>query len=152
MSRIGRLPIDIPPGVKVDIKENEVTVSGPKGKLTRSFDPSMTITLSDNRVVVTRPDDEREHRALHGLTRTLLANMVLGVSSGFEKTLELVGVGYRAEKAGDKFILRCGFSHTVELSPLSGITLSLDGTQRLKVAGINKETVGEMAAEIRAIL
>jgi len=151
MSRIGRLPVDIPPGVTVDIKQNEVTVSGPKGKLTRRFDPDMTITLKDNKIVVTRPDDEREHRALHGLTRSLLANMVTGVSSGFEKDLEIVGVGYRVEKAGAKIVLRCGFSHTVEVAPLSGVTLGLEGTQKIKITGIDKETVGEMAAEIRAI-
>jgi large subunit ribosomal protein L6 len=151
MSRIGRLPITLPPGVKVDIKENEVSVTGPRGKLTRTFHPDMKITLTDGKIVVTRPDDEREHRALHGLTRALLANMVAGVSAGFEKNLEMSGVGYRVEKSGNNIVLRAGFSHTVEVAPKYGVTLSIDGTTKIKVTGVDKQAVGEMAAEIRGI-
>jgi large subunit ribosomal protein L6 len=151
MSRVGRMPITVPPGVAVDIKKNEVTVTGPKGKLSRRFNPDMSITVSDNTITVSRPSDERAHRSFHGLTRSLLANMVEGVTSGFEKTLEIVGVGYRAEQAGDKLVIRVGYSHPVEVSPLPGVTLAVEGGNRIKVTGISKEAVGEMAAEIRAI-
>ena len=151
MSRVGRMPIDVPPGVVVDIKRDGVRVTGPKGELRRRFNPDMSIALNSDSLVVTRPSDSKEHRSLHGLTRSLLANMVEGVTNGFEKTLEIVGVGYRVEKAGDKLVFRVGFSHPVEVSPLPGITLAVDGTNRIKVLGINKEVVGEMAAEIRAI-
>jgi large subunit ribosomal protein L6 len=151
MSRVGRMPIAVPAGVKVTIKQDRVTVTGPKGELERRFNPEMSITLKDNILTVSRPDDSREHRSLHGLTRSLLANMVQGVSGGFEKTLEIVGVGYRAEKAGDKLLLRVGFSHPVEVTPLPGVSLEVEGNNRIKVSGINKEDVGEMAAEIRAI-
>jgi len=116
MSRIGRMPIDLPQGVKVDIKGNEVKVTGPKGELDRSFNPQMTISQRDNQMVVTRPSDERQHRALHGLTRTLLSNMVQGVTAGYEKTLDIVGVGYKAEKKGDNLIFKLGYSHTIEVS------------------------------------
>lgn len=151
MSRIGRMPIAVPEGVKVSIDKDKVTITGPKGELERRFNPDMSITLKDNRLMVSRPDDSKEHRSLHGLTRSLLANMVQGVSGGFEKTLEIVGVGYRAEKAGDKLVLRVGFSHLVEVNPLPGVSLNIEGANRIKVSGINKEAVGEMAAEIRAI-
>jgi large subunit ribosomal protein L6 len=151
MSRVGRMPITVPPGVAVDIKKNEVTVTGPKGKLSRRFNPDMSITVSNNTITVSRPSDERAHRSFHGLTRSLLANMVEGVTSGFEKTLEIVGVGYRAEKVGDKLVIRVGYSHPVEVSPLPGVTLAVEGNNRIKVSGISKEAVGEMAAEIRAI-
>jgi large subunit ribosomal protein L6 len=145
------MPIPVPEGVTVTIKKNTVTVAGPKGELQRSFNPDMKIVLKDNTLTVSRPDDSKEHRSMHGLTRSLLANMVQGVSGGFEKTLEIVGVGYRAEKAEDKLVLRVGFAHTVEVSPLPGVTLGVEGANRIKVSGINKESVGEMAAEIRAI-
>ena len=151
MSRIGRMPITIPQGVTVKIDRNEVTVTGSKGELCRNFNPDMAITLDDNTLTVSRPTDNRQHRSLHGLTRSLLANMVEGVASGFEKNLEIVGVGYRAEKAGDKLVIRVGYSHPVEVSPLPGISLSVEGSNRIKVSGIEKEAVGEMAAEIRAI-
>ncbi|MDO8636655.1 MAG: 50S ribosomal protein L6, partial [Dehalococcoidia bacterium] len=113
MSRIGRLPIAVPVGVTINIKEGEVAVKGPKGQLLRTFNKDMAIALNDNVIVVSRPSDNRSHRSLHGLTRTLLANMVEGVSKGYEKTLEVVGVGYRVEKQGDKVMLRIGFSHMV---------------------------------------
>ncbi len=151
MSRIGRLPIPLPPGVTVSIKEHQVTVTGPKGELSRSFHPDMTITLKDNVLTVTRPSDGRAHRSLHGLTRTLLANMVEGVTKGFEKRLEIVGVGYRSEKTGDKLVMRVGFSHLVEVLPLPGVSFGVEGGNRITVSGIDKEVVGEMAARIRAI-
>ncbi len=151
MSRVGRMPITVPPGVVVSIKQDEVTVSGPKGELCRRFHPDMSITLNNNSLIVSRPSDGRVHRSLHGLTRSLLANMVEGVTSGFEKNLEIVGVGYRAEKVGDKLVIRIGYSHQVEVSPLPGLFLAVEGANRIKVTGISKEVVGEMAAEIRAI-
>jgi len=145
------MPIAVPPGVVVEIKKDGVTVTGPKGELCRHFNPDMSITLDNDSLTVTRPSDSRTHRSLHGLTRSLLANMVGGVTGGFEKTLEIVGVGYRVEKAGDKLVIRVGFSHPVEVSPLSGVSLAVEGANRIKVTGIDKEVVGEMAAEIRAI-
>ncbi len=151
MSRIGQMPITVPQGVTVSIKGDKATVTGPKGELSRRFNSDISITQHDNSLTVSRPSDSRVHRSLHGLTRSLLANMVEGVSSGFEKGLEIVGVGYRAEKVGDKLTIRVGHSHPVEVTPLPGISLDTEGTNRIKVTGINKEVVGEMAAEIRAI-
>jgi len=151
MSRVGQVPIPVPQGVTVNIKEDEVAVTGPKGELRRSVNPDMSITLNDNSLIVSRPSDSRVHRSLHGLTRSLVANMVEGVTKGFEKGLEIVGVGYRAEKTGDKLVLRIGFSHLVEVSPLPGVSLDVEGSNRIKVTGIDKEVVGEMAARIRAI-
>ena len=145
------MPITVPPGVVVNIKQGEVTVTGPRGELSRRFNPDMAITLNNNSLIVSRPDDSKEHRSLHGLTRSLLASMVEGVTRGFERELEIVGVGYRAEKAGDKLIIRVGYSHPVEVSPLPGVSLTVEGTNRIKVTGINKEVVGEMAARIRRI-
>jgi large subunit ribosomal protein L6 len=145
------MPIPVPEGVKVSIAKDRVTVTGPKGELERRFNPDIGIVLDNNNLIVSRPDDSKEHRSLHGLTRSLLANMVQGVSSGFEKNLEIVGVGYRAEKTGDKLVLRVGFSHPVEVTPLPGVSLEVEGGNRIKVSGINKEVVGEMAAKIRAI-
>jgi len=151
MSRVGRMPIPVPEGVTVSIKKDKVTVTGPKGELERCFNPDMKVVLKDNIITVSRPDDSKEHRSLHGLTRSLLANMVQGVSGGFEKTLEIVGVGYRAEKAEDKIVLRIGFSNQIEVTPLPGVSLDVEPGNRIKVSGINKEVVGQMAAEIRAI-
>ena len=151
MSRIGKLPILVPTGVTVDISGERVTVKGPKGQLTRSMPAEMHVAMEGSNLVVTRPSDNIKHRAYHGLTRTLLANIVQGVSKGFEKTLDIVGVGYRAEKTGDKLMLRLGFSHQVEVKPLPGITLAVEGTNKIKVSGINKEDVGQMAAKIRAL-
>ena len=150
MSRVGRMPIPVPQGVKVSIEKDMVTVTGPKGELRRRFNPDMGIVLDNNNLIVSRPDDSKEHRSLHGLTRSLLANMVQGVSNGFEKNLDIVGVGYRAEKSGDKLVLRIGYSHPVEISPLPGVSLEVEGGNRIKVSGIDKEVVGEMAARIRA--
>ncbi len=151
MSRVGRMPITLPPGVAVSIGQNEVTVTGPKGELHRHFHRDMSITLDNNTLVVSRPSDNRMHRSLHGLTRTLLANMVEGVTKGFDKGLEIVGVGYRTEKTGDKLMIRIGFSHPVEVSPLPGVSLGVEGGTRIKVTGADKEVIGEMAARIRAI-
>lgn len=151
MSRIGRMPIPIPPGVKVSIAQGQVVVSGPRGELRRRFHPDMVITQGNGNLTVSRPSDGREHRSLHGLTRTLLANMVQGVTGGFEKSLEVVGVGYRAEKTGDSVVLRIGFSHPVEVSPMPGVSLDVEGVNRIKVTGVEKELVGEMAARIRAV-
>ncbi len=151
MSRVGQMPIAVPQGVSVKIENDEVSVSGAKGELRRRFNPDMSITLDDDSLMVSRPSDGREHRSLHGLTRSLLANMVEGVTNGFEKTLEIVGVGYRAQKAEDKLVLNVGFSHPVEVTPLPGVSLAIEGANRIKVTGIDKESVGEMAARIRAI-
>ena len=150
MSRIGKAPIDIPQGVVVDIKRNKVVVTGPKGELSRSFNADMKIKLDDNILTVSRPSDGRQHRSLHGLTRTLLANMVKGVNQGFEKDLEIVGVGYKAEKSGDKLVLRVGYSHLVEMTPPAGVSIDIEGANKIKVKGIDKQAVGQMAAEIRA--
>ena len=151
MSRIGLMPIAIPQGVEVNISEGEVTVTGPKGKLHRCFHPDMSISMNDNTLTVSRPSDNSVHRSLHGLTRSLLASMVEGVTSGFKKELEIVGVGYRAEKQADNLIIRIGFSHLVEVVPLPGVSLDVEGNNRIRVTGIDKEAVGEMAARIRAI-
>lgn len=151
MSRIGKMPVTVPKGVSIDINQGEVTVKGPKGELRRQFDPDILIDLREDTLTVSRPSDDRVHRSLHGLTRSLLANMVEGVTDGFDRTLEIVGVGYRAEKRGDNLVINIGFSHPVEVTPLPGITLEVEGNNRIKVVGIDKEVVGEMAARIRAI-
>jgi large subunit ribosomal protein L6 len=151
MSRIGRMPITVPQGVVVNIARDLVTVTGPKGELHCHVSPDMGITLENGKLAVSRPSDSKVHRSLHGLTRTLLANMVEGVTKGFEKGLELVGVGYRVEKVGEKVVIRIGFSHQVQLSPSPGLSLDVEGGNRIKVKGIDKEAVGEMAAKIRAI-
>ncbi len=135
----------------MDISGGSVTVKGPKGQLSRSVPAEMRVAMEGSNLVVTRPSDSNKHRAYHGLTRSLLANMVQGVSKGFEKTLEMVGVGYRAEKTGDKLMLRLGLSHQVEVKPMPGITLGVEGNNKIKVSGINKEDVGQMAAKIRAL-
>lgn len=149
MSRIGRMPVPIPAGVTVDIKKNVVTVKGPKGTLTRTFDPAMTIEQKDNEVVVSRPDDLKKNKALHGLTRALIHNMVIGVTEGFSKTLEVNGVGYRANKQGKKLVLSLGYSHPVELTDPEGVESKVDG-QKIIISGISKEAVGQYAAEIRS--
>ena len=145
------MPITVPQGVAVSIENSEVTVKGPKGELRRRFNSDISITQQDNTLIVSRPSDSKVHRSLHGLTRTLLANMVEGVTNGFERILEIVGVGYRAEKVGDTLVLRVGYSHSVPVSPLPGVSLAVEGTNRIKVTGVSKEAVGEMAAKIRAI-
>ena len=149
MSRIGRLPVAIPAGVTVDIQENNhVVVKGQKGKLERTLPSEMTIKLEDGHVVVTRPNDLKKMKALHGLTRTLIHNMVIGVSEGYTKTLEVNGVGYRAAKQGNKLVLSLGYSHPVEMIDPEGLSSAVDGN-KIIVSGISKEKVGQYAAEIR---
>ena len=151
MSRIGRMPIPLPQGVEVDIKGNEVRVKGPNGELSRSFDPAIAISLNQDTLTVSRPSDNRIHRSLHGLTRSLLANMVEGVSNGFKKELEIVGIGYRAQKVGEKVMLQVGYSHQVEIVPIPGVSVNVLEPQRISVQGIDKQLVGEVAAKIRAV-
>jgi large subunit ribosomal protein L6 len=151
MSRIGKMPIPIPEGVSVEINDGDVSVKGPKGELRREFSPGMSIELKENILTVSRPSNDRVHRSLHGLTRTLIANMVKGVTNGYDRYLDIVGVGYRVEQKGENLVINIGFSHTVEVKPLPGVTLTAEGNNRIKVSGINKEAVGEMSARIRAI-
>ncbi|MFC2009895.1 50S ribosomal protein L6 [Chloroflexota bacterium] len=151
MSRVGKMPIAIPAGVTVELEENTVTAKGPKGELSYTFNPEMTVTVDENEVRVTRPSDIKTHRAVHGLTRSMLANAINGVSTGFEKVLEIVGVGYRAEQDGEKLVLRMGFSHLVNVEALPGLKLVAEANNRIKVSGSDKQVVGEMAARIRAI-
>jgi large subunit ribosomal protein L6 len=151
MSRIGRKPIPVPSGVTVDINGSEVMVKGPKGSLTKTFHPDMKIVREDGVLRVERPSDERTHRALHGLTRSLLANMVTGVTQGFSKSLDLVGVGYRAQKSGEGVTLNVMFTHPVEVTPVPGITFDIEGNNRVHVRGIDKELVGQVAAQLRAV-
>ena len=149
MSRIGKQPVAIPAGVTVTINGSEVTVKGAKGELKRTFAPAMKIEQKDGSVVVTRPNDAKENRALHGLTRTLIHNMVVGVSEGFQKVLEVNGVGYRAGKSGKVLTLNLGYSHPVEMTDPEGIETVCDGQNKIIVKGIDKEKVGQYAAEIR---
>ena len=149
MSRIGRAPIAIPAGVTVKVEEgNLVTVKGPKGELSRNIHTDMTVTVEGATVTVTRPSDDKTHRSLHGLSRSLIHNMVVGVTEGFSKTLEINGVGYRAQKQGKNLNLSLGFSHPVVVEPRDGINFEVNGNA-VVVSGINKETVGQVAAEIR---
>ena len=149
MSRIGRMPVAVPAGVTVEIAEgNVVTVKGAKGTLTRELAKEMEIKMEDGHVVVTRPNDLKRMKSLHGLTRTLISNMVVGVSEGYTKTLEVNGVGYKAAKAGKKLTLSLGYSHPVEMEDPEGIETKVDGN-KIVVSGINKEKVGQYAAEIR---
>ncbi|WP_454052616.1 50S ribosomal protein L6 [Clostridium sp. Marseille-Q7071] len=151
MSRVGRLPIAIPSGVTVTVSpENVVTVKGPKGELTKAMAKVINIAIEDNSVVVTRPSDVKEHRALHGLTRALINNMVIGVTNGYTKILQLVGVGYRATLKGNKLTLNLGFSHPVEVEAVPGITFETPDANTIHVKGIDKELVGDIAADIRA--
>ena len=151
MSRIGRMPIAIPSGVTVDIAENnKVTVKGPKGELSRVLPEAMDIKLDGDNVVVTRPNDLKKNKSLHGLTRTLIYNMIIGVTEGYTKVLEVNGVGYRAQKQGKKLVLSLGYSHPVEMEDPEGIETVLDGQNKITVKGIDKEKVGQYAAEIRS--
>ncbi len=151
MSRIGRMPIPVPQGVQVEVKDNVVTVTGPKGTLTRQFHRDMDIEQRDSELVVSRPSESRVHRSLHGLTRTLLANMVIGVTTGFTRRLEVAGVGYRAQQAGKDVVLQVGFSHPVQMQAPEGVSLAVEGQNRIVVSGIDKELVGQTAARLRGV-
>jgi large subunit ribosomal protein L6 len=151
MSRVGKKPIEIPTGVTVTLNGNVVTVKGPKGELTRTFNPDMEIKVEENIINVSRPSESKEHRALHGTTRALLSNMVEGVSKGFEKALELIGVGYRAQKQGNKLVLNVGYSHPVEITPEAGLEVEVPANTKIIVKGTSKERVGALAANIRDV-
>lgn len=151
MSRVGKKPIEIPSGVTVTLDNNTVTVKGPKGELTRTFSPDIEIKVEDNIVNVSRPSDAKEHRALHGTTRAIIANMVEGVGKGYERNLELVGVGYRASKQGTKLVLNVGYSHPVEIEPEQGLEIDVPANTKVIVKGIDKERVGALAANIRGV-
>jgi len=150
MSRIGRLPIAVPSTVDVTIDGRRVTVKGPKGTLSRALHPDMSVSQADGSIVVTRPTEQKTHKQLHGLTRTLVNNMVVGVTDGYRKGLEITGVGYRAALNGRKLTLNLGYSHQIEIDPPEGITFEIENPTRLSVVGIDKELVGEMAAKVRA--
>jgi len=151
MSRIGRKPVEVPGGVEVRMEGNNVTVIGPKGQLQRELHKDMAISFQDQKLVVERPTDNKEHRSLHGLTRTLLNNMVEGVTKGFQKNLELVGVGYRAAKQGNKLVLTVGYSHPVEIEPKEGLEIEVPAPTKIIIKGTDKEKVGALAAAIRAV-
>lgn len=151
MSRIGKKILEIPQGVTLTNNSNVITVKGPKGELTREFHPEMTIKIEDNVLTVERPSDNKEHRSLHGTTRALLGNMVEGVTKGYERGLELIGVGYRANKTGNKLVLSVGYSHPVEIQPEEGIEIEVPSNTKIIVRGIDKERVGAVASNIRAV-
>ena len=150
MSRIGRLPITIPAGVDVTIEGRTVTVKGPKGSLSRDLHPDIAVSREDGSIVVTRPTEQKMHKQLHGLTRTLVNNMVVGVTDGYRKGIEITGVGYRAALNGRKLTLNLGYSHPIEIDPPEGITFEVENPTRLAVVGIDKELVGQIAAKVRA--
>ena len=150
MSRIGRAPIAIPAGVEIRVEENNVvTVKGPKGTLTQQFNPNMAIAMENGELKVTRPNDAKENRALHGLTRTLIHNMVVGVTEGFKKDLEVNGVGYRVAKEGKKLVMNLGFSHQVTMEEIEGITIDVPDPNHITISGPDKQKVGQFAAEVR---
>ena len=149
MSRIGKKPIAIPAGVDVKINGSEVTVKGPKGELKDTFNADISIVMENNEIVVSRPTDNKEHRALHGLTRTLIANMVDGVSNGYKKELEVNGVGYRAQKQGKNLVMNLGYSHQVIMPEIDGITIEVPNNNSIIISGADKQKVGQFAAEVR---
>ena len=149
MSRIGRKPINIPAGVDVKVDGSVVTVKGPKGTLTQSFNPKMTVAVEGAEIIVTRPDDAKDSRSLHGLTRTLVDNMVTGVTQGFKKDLEVQGVGYRVQKQGKDLVMTLGYSHLVTVSEIPGITIDVPGPNTIIIRGADKQLVGQFAAEVR---
>ncbi|GGI18133.1 50S ribosomal protein L6 [Gottfriedia solisilvae] len=151
MSRVGKKELVIPAGVTLTNNNNTITVKGPKGELTRTFSPDMQIELNENVLTVARPTDNKEHRALHGTTRALLGNMVEGVTNGYTRNLELIGVGYRATKTGDKLVLSVGYSHPVEITPENGVEIEVPSNTKISIKGIDKERVGALAAYIRQV-
>lgn len=151
MSRIGRLPIDVPSGVNITVDGSAVTVKGPKGELSLTVARPIAVKLEDGQILVSRPDDERESRSLHGLTRTLINNQIIGVTEGYSKDLEIVGTGYRVSQKGNALEFALGFSHSITVDPPAGITFSVEGNTKVGVHGINKQQVGEVAANIRKL-
>lgn len=151
MSRIGRLPIDIPSGVDISVHGDVVTVKGPKGELQVPIAKPIQVEIADGQVQVTRPDDERESRSLHGLTRTLIANDILGVTEGYSKSLEIVGTGYRVQAKGTGIEFALGYSHPINVEPPAGITFTVEGNTKVTVSGISKQAVGEVAANLRKL-
>src|SRR5690625_4260580 len=151
MSRIGQKPIEIPEGVEVTIQDNTVNVKGPKGQLTKDIDHDMEVVIEDKTLTVKRPNDLKEMRSIHGTTRSIISNMIEGVQKGFEKQLEIVGVGYRAQKQGNKLVIGAGYSHPVEIEAIEGIEFDVPSNTEITVKGIDKELVGAVAASIRAI-
>jgi large subunit ribosomal protein L6 len=152
MSRIGKEPVPIPSGVEITLEDGLLTVTGPQGTLTQPIHPDITVTIGDGEITVTRPSDQREHRALHGLVRSLIANMVVGVTQGYQRNLTIVGVGYRAQARGsDGLTLQVGYSHPVEVDAPEGVTLTVPSPTRIEVRGTDKQLVGQVAANIRAI-
>ena len=149
MSRIGKKPIVIPAGVDVKLNGSEVTVKGPKGELKNTFNSDMAIAIEGNEIIVTRPSDVKEHRSLHGLTRTLIANMVEGVTNGYSKELEVNGVGYRVQKQGKNLVMNLGFSHQVIMEEIPGITIEVPSPNKIVISGADKQMVGQFAAEVR---
>ncbi|WP_027389361.1 50S ribosomal protein L6 [Chrysiogenes arsenatis] len=149
MSRIGNKPVEIPSGVSCTITKSTIVVKGPKGELTYSYNPKLEVVQEGNTIVINRPDDQRIYRSLHGLTRTLISNMVVGVSTGFKKSLELVGVGYRAALKGGNLEMTLGFSHPVIFTPPQGVTVEVEGQTKIHVSGSDRQQVGEVAAKIR---
>lgn len=151
MSRIGNKVITVPAGVEVKLDNNLAVVKGPKGELTQQFDAELTFNVEGNEITVVRPSDSKRHRTIHGTTRALLANMIEGVSAGFRKDLELIGVGYRAQMQGTKLVLSVGYSHQVEFEQVEGIKLGVEGNTKVSIEGISKELVGQFAAKVRAV-
>lgn len=149
MSRIGRKPIALPAGVEVKVADNTITVKGPKGTLTQNIHQNMTVAVEGNEILVTRPNDEKENRSLHGLTRSLIANMVEGVTNGFTKELDVNGVGYRVQKQGKDLVMNLGYSHQVIVSEIPGITIEVPNPNKIIIAGADKQLVGQFAAEVR---
>ena len=151
MSRIGKLPIPVPSSVKVELERNRIKVEGPKGSLERVLPAAITVRQADGSLVCERPSDAREHRSLHGLTRTLVANLIAGVSQGFSKNLELVGVGYRVQKQGEELVLSLGYSHPIRFKPPAGISIDVQDPTKFSVSGISRELVGQVAADLRRL-
>ena len=149
MSRIGRMPIAIPAGVTVEVNGNKVTAKGPKGELIQEMHPDMIIEVEGNEVLVKRPSEDKLHKSLHGLTRTLVHNMIVGVSEGYKKELDVVGVGYRVAMEGKKLVMNIGFSHTVDVEPVDGITIEAPAPNKIVISGLDKQLVGQFAADVR---
>ena len=150
MSRIGKMPVVIPAGVEVKLDGNHISVKGPKGQLALDFNSEISVEVKDNEIIVTRPSDDKQHRSLHGLTRSLISNMVIGVTDGYQKTLEVNGVGYRAQKQGKDLVMNLGYSHQVIVPEVDGISIEVPSPNQIVVSGADKQMVGQFAAEIRA--